>query len=366
MFKRITFLISSLACGGAENVCVTLANQLVLKGWRVEIVVLHLVNSVNQHKLSKKIRVINLNTKKTRLSFFALFKYAKSQKPDKFLVFSQQLAVLLVIIRYLYPFDFQIFSRNISNLTKTNEFEVSIWHKYFVNFFVGILYRKVDFIVAQSVSMKNDLIRNYGIDEKQISTIYNPLTSKVELMQRRGVSKFEREKSYLLCVGRLEKVKAFHIAIKVFSKLTNDFPGLRLKIVGEGSCEKSLRKVAKDCNVSALVDFEGYSENLVPYYLNASVTLLTSLYEGFPNVLIESIALGTPAVAFDCPSGPAEIIINGQNGILCEYMDEVAFEKAIRTALTTNWVPQKISATAEKFCSGEIVEKYLNVITKQI
>jgi len=64
------------------------------------------------------------------------------------------------------------------------------------------------------------------------------------------------------------------------------------------------------------VGFEGFKKDMIPYYLSAKATVLTPLYEGFPNVLVESITLGTPAIAFNCPSRPSEIIVDGINGFL--------------------------------------------------
>ena len=119
----------------------------------------------------------------------------------------------------------------------------------------------------------------------------------------------------------MEKEKAFHHAIKAFAKLSNEFPKLRLKIVGKGSLEKKLKQIAKDYKVDDRVDFEGFQKNLIPYYIHAKATVLTSLFEGFPNVLIESIFLNTPVVAFDCNSGPGEIIKDGINGYLVKYQD---------------------------------------------
>ena len=76
-----------------------------------------------------------------------------------------------------------------------------------------------------------------------------------------------------------------------------------------------------NCSVSDRVDFEGFQKNIIPYYLNAKATILTSLYEGYPNVLIESIAMNTPVIAFDSPGGIKEIIQNGLNGYLVNYQD---------------------------------------------
>ena len=106
----------------------------------------------------------------------------------------------------------------------------------------------------------------------------------------------------------MEKQKAFHLVIETFSLISNQFPNLRLKILGEGSLERELRSKAKSFNLSERIDFEGFKSDIIPYYLFAKATIVTSIYEGFPNCIIESIKLGTPVISFDCPNGPNEVI----------------------------------------------------------
>ena len=91
-------------------------------------------------------------------------------------------------------------------------------------------------------------------------------------------------------MGRLERQKAFHYAIEGFARLTKEFSSLRLKIVGAGILENDLKKCANDFGVRDRVDFEGFKKDIIPYYLGAKATLLTSLYEGFPKDSMTRIA----------------------------------------------------------------------------
>ena len=86
-------------------------------------------------------------------------------------------------------------------------------------------------------------------------------------------------------MGRLEKQKAFNYAIEAFSGIKDNFPNLRLKIVGQGSLKQELKQKAIDLNVENRVDFEGFQKDIIPYYLHSKATVLTSIYEGYPNVL---------------------------------------------------------------------------------
>ena len=149
----------------------------------------------------------------------------------------------------------------------------------------------------------------------------------LDYVKKNNLNLIQKKKNYLLCIGRLEKQKAFHLAIEAFAGIADKFPNLRLKIVGKGSLEKELKQKVIDCQVTSRVDFDGFKKDITKYYLHANATLLTSLYEGYPNVLIESIAMNTPVVSFDCPGGPREIVKDGVNGYLAKHLDVNDFKK---------------------------------------
>lgn len=357
--KKICFLINSVGGGGAEGVCINLANSLCDRGWQVTLVVLHLNNAVRLKELSKKVQLVVLGKNHARTAIVALGLFLREHKPGRILVFNHQLAVLLVILRAAFRFKTKIIARNINTLSQKKASETSVWHKHAVQGLIRLFYRKVDRIVAQSEGMANDLVCFYGIPEKKITVIHNPINSSIENhLQPQQVEK----KNYLLCVGRLESQKAFHYAITAFSAIVPYYPELRLKIVGEGSLESELKKTASILKLTDRVDFEGYKENIVPYYLNAKATLLTSLYEGFPNVLVESIALGTPVVSFDCPSGPSEIVIDRVNGYLVNYMDAADLEVKINKVLLEDFDSFSVKSTASRFQSSIIIDQYESLI----
>src|SRR5690554_5518879 len=206
--------------------------------------------------------------------------------------------------------------------------------------------------------MKDDLVSYLMIPENKVQVIYNPVSQNLACcVQSNRLSDVEK-KEYLLCVGRLEDQKAFHFAISAFATVASDYPSLRLRIVGQGSLDRQLKEQARMLGVTDRIDFEGYQANIISYYLYAKATVLTSLYEGFPNVLLESITLGTPVVAFDCPSGPSEIVVNGVNGFLVQHKDEAALAGAICKVLDQGLPRDQVLKTAELFRLDLILEQY--------
>ncbi len=321
--KKITLMISSLTGGGAEGVCITIANSFANNGWHVDLVVLNLKNEAYLGRVSNKVNLVVLNVDRTIYSFLNLLKYLYKYHVKTIIVFNHELTVALVILRLLFRLKIKIIARNISVLSfKIAQFKFqNFWNSNIVRPSIKLFYHKTDHVINQCHSMRKDLISIYPKLQQNSSVIFNPISTHIEEYSNTiDFTKVEK-KNYLLCVGRLEKVKAFHYAIEGFSKISKKFPDMRLKIVGHGSLAEELKEKTIDLDVESKVDFEGFQKNIIPYYLHAKATVLTSLYEGYPNVLIESIAMNTPVVAFNCPGGTNEIVLDGYNGYLVNYKD---------------------------------------------
>ena len=249
-----------------------------------------------------------------------------------------------------------------NTLSIKNKEEKSFLKKTIIHKIVYFLYKYVDCIIAQSEGMKTDLINNYKIPEKNLFVLNNPIQNEIELFINNNENFNNQKENFVLCVGRLVSQKGFIYAINAFSCISNDYPKLRLKIVGVGILENVLKQQALNLNISDKIDFDGYCQNIIPYYLKAKLTILTSLYEGLPNVLIESIALGTPVVSFDCPYGPSEIIQDGVNGYLVKYLDTEDLIKCIKLAIDRQWNSDEIKKTANKFSSKKIINEYTELL----
>ena len=364
MNNNLVILINSLrGVGGAEGVCITIANGLFEKYRNLTLLTLDLRGAKNIKKLNPEIKSEILNKKRALPAFIALLYWFSVHKPERVLVFNYKLAVMLVIIRFILRMRFRIISRNINILSIKKKEEKSFLHKYIIHSIVSALYKHVDLVIAQSQGMKEDLLTHYGISEKKINVINNPIQFRIETFLLNNESLPKNIDNYILCAGRLEPQKAFNYAVEAFAQVANDYPGLRLKFFGDGILKTGLKKQAFDLNLANRVDFEGYCQDIIPHYVHARLTVLTSLYEGLPNVLIESIALGTPVVSFDCPSGPSEIIQDGVNGYLARYLDVDHLTECIRLALDRQWDTEAVRASANRFSSSKIIDEYARVLS---
>lgn len=120
----------------------------------------------------------------------------------------------------------------------------------------------------------------------------------------------------ILAVGRLHEQKGFDLLIEAFGQVLLSVPNSELTIVGEGQERLNLIELCKAHAPSGKVHMPGAVRNIEQYYASAHIFVLSSRYEGFPNVLLEAMAFGVPSIAFDCPSGPGEIVSDEKNGII--------------------------------------------------
>jgi len=359
--KKISVIIHGLGGGGAEGVCVTLANALADRGFDIDLIVSNLEGDVKSKELSDKVNLINFNKYHVRSIAVPMYRYLAVSKPDVVLCFNRHLSVVIGLIRCLSRMRFKLISRNITIISqdeKVNIKNLGFWSGVIPNILVRVFFPFSDIHIAEGRAMKEDLAAYLKIDAQKIIVIHSPVNKKIEDYLKKSSQSGEAKEDYLLCIGRLEPVKAFNYAIEAFSRITDDYPLLRLKMVGQGSLEDQLKQMASNLNIAGKVDFEGYREDTIPYYVHARLTMLTSLYEGFPNVLIESIALGTPVVSFNTPGGAGEIVQDGINGYLAKYQDTDSLAECLKRALDRQWEPEVVRATADRFSSEKIIDEY--------
>jgi glycosyltransferase involved in cell wall biosynthesis len=359
---HIRLLIPSLAMGGAESVCVNIANNFVLRGWRVELLVLNLNNAVYTDRLDARVELVSLNVSQARHAIPALIRQLST--PQTMLVFSYELTLLLIAIKTMMQKPVRIIAYNPSTISNNSQNIQGNAKRWLLSRLIRLFYGSSDFIICQSQGIWVDFIHLFPRAKDRTCIVYNPVNSDIEQEAQQLDWSTITKQDYFLCVGRLEVEKGYDDAIRAFAKLHPQHPTLRLKFVGTGSKETELKALATKLNINNHIDFEGFQRNVIPYYLAAKATLLTSHYEGLPNVLIESITLGTPIVAFNCPSGPAEIVIDQQNGYLVNDKDEQHLIDCMRHCLNRNWDPQVVRQTATKFSSNHIMIKYINIISQ--
>lgn len=361
--KSVTLLISSLGGGGAERVCATIASALAHQGWDVTLLTLNAKKMTLASDLDERVKLNNLGVDKARSAIFPLVRYLKHFGVERLVVFSYELTPIAAIARYFMRRSPILIARNINSITRKSATEKSLWLKYVVLPLVGFFYARVDLIINQCEAMRADLLTYKSSLESNSAFIYNPVNEGIRKQGESLLLNDVPRENYILCVGRLVAQKSFDHAINAFAEVVKYHPSLRLKIIGTGPMEGALKELAGQRNVIDNVDFEGFKSNVADYYTKAQLTLLSSAYEGFPNVLLESLALGTPVVSFDCQSGPKEIISSSDAGELVKQDDVAGLATSILKQLKKNVPRSRVIRTIRPFTIDKVVSQWEAVLS---
>lgn len=226
------------------------------------------------------------------------------------------------------------------------------------------VYRQADKIVTVSNEMTEDLVTMTGLPTSSFETIYNPtITEDVILKSQEHLDHpwLNRDTPVILGVGRLTEQKDFATLIRAFALVQAQRPAY-LMILGEGDARASLESLITSLNLADVVALPGFVGNPYNYMARASVFVLSSKFEGLPNALIEALAIGTPVVATNCPTGPNEILEAGAYGPLIQVGDEVALAKGILQVLDNPLPRSYLSARGRSFSLEVATEKFLRVL----
>jgi glycosyltransferase involved in cell wall biosynthesis len=223
------------------------------------------------------------------------------------------------------------------------------------------LFRLADAVVAPSSGAGQDVVRITGLPDERITVIPNPVLRPDILRRAREVVDHpwldDGSVSVILGVGKMKPQKDFQTLLRAFAGVRARRPA-RLILLGEGADRGPLGELARELGIEADVDFPGYVQNPFPYYRRASLFVLSSIWEGLPNVLIEAMACGCPVVSTDCPSGPDEILQGGAFGKLVPVGAVDAMSTAILETLETPLSRDRLVARARHYSYDDAIAAY--------
>ena len=214
-------------------------------------------------------------------------------------------------------------------------------------------------------AMKQNIERRFGFEKIKVL----PNAIELSAYERNYPEPNDVTHPYILASGRLQRgVKKFDKLIETYAKSELPKLGIDLYILGQGEMLSGLRQLAKDLNISDKVVFKGFINYPEPYVTHALFSVLCSAFEGFPRVILESLACGTPVISTDCPTGPRELL-DGTNGILVPHQDFEALKEAMNCLAqeehTRNRFKAAARASIRKFDVAQIAPQwqgYLNAL----
>jgi glycosyltransferase involved in cell wall biosynthesis len=313
--KKLIFIVSTFNNGGAPKIISNIVMRLP-EEYEALILLNDTENVVYPYK--GKLMSLGLAPQADKLNLFYQFK-----------VLLRRIAVLRKLKatgEYTAAISF-LDSANIANIlsgrkkcrtlvsvhNNLTESAVSWKYKYIVNPVIRPLYKRADRVITVSKGIEYDLIHNLKLYPDNIETIYNG--HDITRIREQALKPLEeKERQYFAkgpvigTMGRLNYQKAQWHLIRALTEVKKHFPDIRLIIQGEGELESYLKGLAEECGLKDQVIFTGFVNNPFRVLGRCDAMVLPSCFEGFPNALIEALALGLPCISTDFHSGAREIL----------------------------------------------------------
>jgi GalNAc-alpha-(1->4)-GalNAc-alpha-(1->3)-diNAcBac-PP-undecaprenol alpha-1,4-N-acetyl-D-galactosaminyltransferase len=341
--NSILFIAPSLKLGGLENAVCVMANYFA-STYNVKLLTIY--NHELFYSLHPNIQLVAPHFPKRGVPkwwyylkvVLYLRKEIKKEKPDCILSYGDWSNILAIMANFGLGYKAYISDRASPGL----KFDAHI------HFLRKILYRRVDGIIAQTNRAKEQKVEMLG-KNINVKVIPNPI---------RATRNYENIKKgeIVLAVARHYPVKGLDRLLKAFSLIQNT--EWRLEIAGsEGPATPDLHKLVDESNLKERVKFLGSIKEIDKVYARASIFVLPSRSEGFPNALIEAMAAGLPCISFDINAGPSDIITHGSNGLLVPDGDIKKLAESIQQLISGEQLRFMMGKEAKKIRGTLSIEK---------
>lgn len=360
---RLAVLISFSGEGGVERMVLNLIEGFAARGVEVDLLAIR-ADSAHLGSLPSGVRLIDLGVRHSGLAVWPLARYLRREAPAALLAAKDRAIRAAVLARALAGSRVRIVGRLGTNLSAALEDRsgVARWLRVAP---MRRLYRSVDCVVCVSEGVLEDTVRLAGMERARLRVIRNPVvTPRLAALAAETVDHpwvADDRVPLVLGAGRLTEQKDFPTLVRAFARLRRQRPA-RLVILGEGRHRARLLALAEELGVAADFDLPGFTPNPYAWMARAQLFVLSSAWEGSPNVLTEALALGVPSVATDCPSGPREVLDGGRFGALVAVGDDVALGEAMLRTLEAPLPPAVLQSAVSAYNRDAAAAAYLDAL----
>jgi GalNAc-alpha-(1->4)-GalNAc-alpha-(1->3)-diNAcBac-PP-undecaprenol alpha-1,4-N-acetyl-D-galactosaminyltransferase len=323
---KLLFFIASLQCGGAERVSAALCNRFSQTGWDVTLATFDDGSDPPFFPLAPGVRHVTLGLQRRSTSVVhsvinnlrrvpRLRRFVAQERPDRIVAFIDGTNVLALLAAWGTGIPVIVSER-----VDPGHHAIPVpWR-----ILRRLTYRWAKAIVLQTRAAASHFPKSWAA---RIAVVPNPVPKSAPAASPADAPLGGPR--LIVAMGRLTPQKGFDLLIRAFARIAADHPGWNLTILGEGPERVSLERQVRASGLAGRVSLPGREDDAAGILRRAGMFVLSSRYEGFPNALCEAMACGLPVISFDCPSGPAEIVRDGVDGLLVPAEDVGALASAM-------------------------------------
>ncbi len=400
---HIAFVLPNLAGGGAERSLLTVANGLIERGHKVDIVLfgarihypaevprkarLFVLDRTTDDRTTKSAQASEVVARLTQLSVpsraqdwlsvmnafrwdplclpdprlvrqtRAVAAYLGSQQPDCIVPSLPRAKIATLLAGQLLGNHPPIVPTLRNVLQARRRRQVRSYRR---------LFARAAHLVCVSQGVADSLVEQADVPATRISVIHNPVVTPALAIQMAQPANHpwmdDGGAPVILSAGRLSAQKDHSTLVKAFARVAETRP-CRLIILGEGGRRPSLERLVARLGVTARVSLPGWAENPFAFMSRAALFVLSSRYEGLPGVLVQALACGCPCVSTDCPAGPAEVLQGGRLGPLVPVGDPARLADAMISALDRPAPRETLRQGVAGFAAERGISAYERLIT---
>lgn len=364
--ERVVIVVASLGGGGAERVVVDLGRYLRDAGREVIFFTLTGDDDTGAYAVPEGIRQIRTDIRRRSFSFLDTIRFTfghlrtmreaiKSVDPDVVLSFIDQTNIRTILCLLGTKVPVIISERLHPAYNPIN----SAWR----------IARQLTYPLADAVTVQTEdgaewLRRRMHV--RRPIVIANAVRYQHDVQAPAAIGGPTGLQPFILAMGRLAEQKGFDLLLRAFQQSDLLRHGWRLAILGEGAEREALQRQAASLGIADAVTLPGHVAAIGPWLQQAGIFVLSSRYEGFPNVLMEAMQLGRACISFDCPSGPRELIEDNVSGVLVPAEDVTGLATSMRHLALDADLRSRLGGEAtkvnERFSPEVVYSRWLQVI----